>query len=309
MLQTTFLGHFGLGVYVAGCIGDSGPTDRIHAHFIDRAAVVAYVAARLLGVPYSVTAHANDIYVTPVLLDTKIRGADFVVTCTGYNVSHLVQQVGGAPDKVTRIYHGLELERYQPSSVTPDTEPTLVAVGQLKEKKGFLDLLDACRALRDRGVRFQCVIIGEGPQRDELTRRIADLALGEAVHLRGALPHDEVIAMYRRATAFVLPCVVAGDGDRDGIPNVILEAMAMQLPVVSTSHSGIPEVVEDGTTGVLVPPGDSEALTEALVRVLENPDEARTMGLRGRQVVEAHFDVESNVRELYDRFVATGAAR
>ncbi len=303
------IGHFGLAVHVAGHLADRGATERLHAHFIDRAALVAHVAAQLLDVPYSITAHASDIYVAPVLLDKKIEGADFVATCTGYNQAHLSSEVDGAAEKVAVLYHGLEVERYQPAPTIATTTPMLVSVGQLKAKKGFLHLLDAARLLTDRGIGFHCEIIGEGPQRAELERKIRELGLEQHIVLRGALDHDEVIDTYRRASAFVLPCVIGDDGDRDGIPNVILEAMAMQLAVVSTTHSGIPEAVENETTGLLVPPGDAGALARALALVLEDQDAARRMGARGREVVIDRFDAEKNVRMLYDRFALAEAVR
>lgn len=303
------LGHFVLGVSVAGQLRESGQYSRIHAHFIDRAATVAHVAARLLGVPYSVTAHASDIYLSPMLLRTKLVGADFVATCTRYNQTHLAEAVPEAAGKVTLAYHGLELELYDPSTRARATVPTLLAVGQLREKKGLAHLLDACRELTDRGVGHRCEIIGEGPQRGDLERQIHELGLDGAVVLHGARSHDEVIDAYRRAWVFALPCVISDDGDRDGIPNVILEAMAMGLPVVSTLHSGIPEVVEHEVTGLLVPPADVLALADALERVLGDGPTADRMGERGRAVVVERFDAEGNVRALRDRFAPTGSLR
>ena len=303
------LGHFVLGVSVAGQLREAGEHGRIHAHFIDRAATVAYVAARLLDVPYSVTAHASDIYVSPLLLQTKLAGADLVATCTGYNESYLAEAAPEAAGKITLIYHGLELGQYDPSTRRPAPIPLLLAVGQLREKKGLNHLIDACRELVDRGVRFRCEIIGEGPQRAELEHKVRELGLEEVVALRGARSHDQVIDAYRRAWVFVLPCVVGEDGDRDGIPNVILEAMAMGLPVVSTRHSGIPEVVEHEATGLLVPPADVSSLVEALQRVLEDRQEADRMGAMGRAVVIGRFDAETNVRVLCDRFASTESLR
>ncbi len=302
------IGHFGLGVHVAGQLLGGETPDRLHAHFIDRAAVVSLVAARLLDVPYSVTAHASDIYVSPVLLNAKIGGADFVVTCTGYNESHLVREFQEAAGKVTRIYHGLDLDRYEPGEGNDSAPPTILAVGQLREKKGFVHLVDASRALVDAGVAFRCEIIGEGPQRTELEHRIDELGLADHIFLRGALPHNEVIDAYRRASMFVLPSIVGADGDRDGIPNVILEAMAMELPVVSTTNSGIPEAVEHEETGLLVPPSDVTALAAALERLLADRPTAHTMGVRGRAAVVARFDADTNIGALYDRFVGAGAA-
>jgi glycosyltransferase involved in cell wall biosynthesis len=300
------IGHFGLGVSVAGQLREAGDHARIHAHFIDRAATVAYVAARLLDVPYSVTAHASDIYVAPLLLRTKVSEADFVATCTGYNQAHLIDEVPEAAPRVALLYHGLELERYDPSTTSPASLPTLLAVGQLRDKKGLTHLVAACRELTERGLAFRCEIIGEGPQRAELERQVHELGLEGTVVLRGALPHDAVIDSFRRAWLFVLPCVISDDGDRDGIPNVILEAMAMALPVVSTHCSGIPEVVTDGVTGRLVPPADPAALADALADVLQDPGAAARMGAQGRAVVEDRFDVAGNVRALRDRFADPG---
>jgi glycosyltransferase involved in cell wall biosynthesis len=303
------IGHFGLGVSVAGQLREAGGYDRIHAHFIDRAATVAFVAARLLDVPYSVTAHAADIYVSPLLLHTKLTGADFVATCTGYNRTHLTEMAPEAAGRIVLAYHGLDLERYDPSTRCPSTVPTMLAVGQLREKKGFVHLLHACRQLADREMPFRCEIIGEGPQRADLERVVQDLGLEQHVAFLGAQTHEEVIDAYRRAWLFVLPCVVGDDGDRDGIPNVILEAMAMGLPVVSTRHSGIPEVVEHEVTGLLVPPADATGLAEALAQLLEDRPAADRMGARGRAVVIDRFDVEHNVRALWDRFQGDRVAR
>lgn len=293
--------HFGEGVHVAHMLGGRGD-DHIHAHFVDRAATVALVAGRLLDLPFSATAHANDIYVAPVLLAEKLSQARFVATCTRYNAEHLRGVAGSTDARVRCIYHGLDVDSYQPNGTSPANPPVLLAVGQLKEKKGFRHLLDACATLRDRGLDVRCRIVGEGPDRDRLTDRIRALDLEDRVELLGALEHDDVVAQYRAATVFTLPCVVGADGDRDGIPNVILEAMAMQLPVVSTHHSGIPEAVQDGVTGLLVEPGDAAALADALERLLADADLRRGMGRRGRQAVADTFDVAVNVDRLRSCF-------
>ena len=294
--------HFGLGVSVAGQLRENGHVrpcarslHRSRRHRRTRRGAV-------LDVPYSVTAHAADIYVSPLLLRTKLAAGDFVTTCTGYNRSHLAEVAPEASGRIVLAYHGLDLERYDPTSRFPSTVPTMLAVGQLREKKGFIHLLHACRDLADRGMAFRCEIIGEGPQRADLERGMQDLGLEHHVAFLGAQSHDEVIDAYRRARLFVLPCVVGDDGDRDGIPNVILEAMAMSLPVVSTRHSGIPEVVEHGATGLLVPPADSTQLADVWSQVLEDPAAGEEMGVQGRAVVLERFDVEHNVRTLWDRF-------
>jgi colanic acid/amylovoran biosynthesis glycosyltransferase len=296
--------HVGLAVHVARLLRDAYPTAHVHAHFVDRAALIALVAGRLLDRPFSATAHANDIYVDPVLLPEKIAAAKFVATCTRYNGEHLRTVANGAGEKVRCVYHGLDLGEYRPGSAPRRDPPVILAVGQLKEKKGFAHLLDACRLLADRGTRFACEIVGEGPIRATLAARIDRLGLDAHVRLLGALPHEDVVTRLREATVFALPSVTAPDGDRDGIPNVILEAMAMRLPVVSTRQSGIPEAVVDGGTGLLVPPGDATALADALGRLLADDALRGRLGRAGRARVEEIFDAETNARVLLEEVLA-----
>lgn len=179
----------------------------------------------------------------------------------------------------------------------------ILAVGQLREKKGLGDLIAACAELTRGGRQFSCVIIGEGPLRQQLQLQIAEAGLSDRLTLTGALPHHQVIESYRQASIFALPCITASDGDRDGIPNVVLEAMAMALPVVSTRHSGVPEAVEDGVSGILVAPGDVTELTDALARLLDDADLRSKMGLVGREIVIERFDVTVNAKALMERFM------
>ena len=292
--------HLVEALCVARMVEQLGPVGRIHAHFMDRAALVALVVGRLLDIPYSVTGHALDIYVDPVLLPDKIRAATSVTTCTQYNARHLASLVP-ADDaaKIRCVHHGIDADRWRPAPWRPAAGPPLVlAVGQLRARKGFDHLLTACRLLVDRGHAFTCEIVGDGPLRGELAAQVAALDLQDVVTLTGALDGDAVLERYRQAAVFALPCVTEDDGGRDGIPNVILEAMAMELPVVSTDHSGIPEAVRDGDTGLLVPPHDPEALADAIARLLDDPATAAAMGQRGREVVLDQFDVETNVRRF-----------
>lgn len=296
--------HFGEGVYAAYLLRRA-PGQHLHAHFIDRAATVALVASRLLDIPYSVTAHATDIYVNPVLLKEKLASAKFVSTCTAYNRSYLSQFGKDLFNhKLLCIYHGLELERYVRGQRAKPGWPVILSVGQLKERKGLSYLVEACRILLDRGIQFECRIVGEGPLRPSLEAQIQQLGLGEQVKLYGALPHQAVIEQYEQATVFALPAILGADGDRDGIPNVILEALAMELPVVSTQHSGVPEVVEDGVNGLLVPPEDAQALASALERLIYSPETGQQFGKVGRQIVAERFDPERNTRRLLEAFVA-----
>lgn len=296
--------HFFEGVYAAYLLR-ARTFDQIHAHFVDRAAVVALVASRLLNKPYSLTAHANDIYVQPILLPEKIKEAKFVTTCTAYNKAHLVQQLGHQLNgKLHLLYHGLDLARYQPSPADSSQAdiPLLLSIGRLTEKKGFIHLVAACRCLAERGYKFVCHIVGEGPLREVLQQQIDQLGLGDKMILCGPLPLEAVIAKYRQAVLFVLPSVLAKNGDRDGIPNVLIEAMAMQLPVVSTHLSGIPELVQDRVNGLLVPPGDEQALTNALAELLDKPELRTELGQAGRCTVMRDFDAERNGQRLLDLF-------
>jgi len=294
------------GVYVARVLRHRRGI-HLHAHFVDRAATVALVASRFLDTTYSVTAHAREIYVDAFLLRERIGEAVFAATCTEYNRRYLVDLVGPkvAP-RVLRLYHGLDLQTYLdgPERSPSADRPLLLAVAQLAERKGLHHLIDACRILVDRGRSFTCEIVGDGPLRGELERQVRDLDLSGTVHLTGPLPYPEVVARYPRAAAFVLPCIVTAEGDRDGIPNVILEAMAAAVPVVSTPVSGIPEVLRDGDTGLVVPEGDATAIADAVERLLDDPALGARLGTAARAFVTDEFDLTRNINRLVERFEA-----
>jgi len=298
--------HFAEGVYAAHLLRKQS-ANHLHAHFVERAATVALVASRLLGVPYSLAIHAGeDIYVHPVLLPEKFGEAKFVISCTQYNLDYLRRLgIPGLDGKAVCIHHGLDFEHYPPATKR-HTPPLLLAVGRLVEKKGLEYLIRACRLLKDQGRDFACHIVGPGPDRQKLEDLVTQLSLQDTVKLCGALPHDQVIGQYDLATIFVLPCIQGGDGSLDGIPNVLAEAMAMKLPVVSTPVSAIPELVQDQVSGLLVPPRDEQALAAALRRLLDNPVLCTQLGEKGRQTIVETFNIEQNVRSVYDIFVSCG---
>ena len=288
--------HVAEGIYAAYLVRDLAFRE-LHAHFADRAATIALVVGRLLDAPFSLSIHAGaDIYVNPVLLPEKIRAARHVATCTRYNKVHLLALVGqDVAGKISYVPHGLELAKYRPQAHS-NGRPVILSVGQLAERKGIEQLLAGCRVLRERGYAFDVHIVGEGPRRPNIEGAIDRWGLGDAVTLYGALPHEAVIEQYRRATLFALPCIRTQDGDIDGIPNVLAEAMAMELPVVSTRLSAIPELVEDGVTGLLVPPGDTDALAGALAQLLDRPQLGVALGRNGRRAVLGTFDIERNIQ-------------
>jgi len=277
----------------------------LHAHFASRAGHVAALAAALNGCTYSITAHAKDIFHQDVdreLLRWKIANARFIVTVTDYNrryLRELVADIPGGPEKIARVYNGIDLGRFHAVESNHRGEPPLfLGVGRLVEKKGFRVLVEACRALRDRGQAFRCEIIGGGPLREALQRQIDDAGLREHVRLRGVLATEAVAKRLRGARALVLPCVVGSDGNVDALPTVLLGAMATGLPVISTKLSGIPEIVDEGKTGFLTPPGDAEALSDAMAVFLEDADLSMAMGRAGRGRVERLFDLSTNAAKV-----------
>jgi colanic acid/amylovoran biosynthesis glycosyltransferase len=294
----------------AGVIADHVQQERLrhlHAHFASTAASVALHVHRLTGVPYSFTAHAKDIYRHDLDLGhlrTKLDEARFAVTVSDYNRDHLTR-LGG--DEVVRIYNGLDLRRFVPNGATRDDPPLVLAVGRLVEKKGFDVLIEACGLLRDGGVRFRCLIVGKGELKRNLQQLIAAHELEQHVELSGPLPREQLLELFPRASVLAAPCVVGGDGNRDGLPTVLTEALALKVPVVATPVTGIPELVEDGRTGLIVPERDAAALAAAIRRLVEQPETAQRLATAGRARVEQAFDLRANVREL--RALFDGAAR
>jgi glycosyltransferase involved in cell wall biosynthesis len=297
--------HFGLGVHIARILRDRYPTDHIHAHFVDRAALVALIVGRLLRIPFSATAHGTDIYVNPALLPEKLAEAKFIAAISRYSEDQLRAIVpDGSVPSLRCLYNGIELGRYRPKERERPEVALLLAVGQLKETKGFPVLLQACAHLSDLGYEFKCHIVGEGPLGHHLEETVDHLRLRDCVSMLGPLSHDVVMEKYEDASIFVLPCITGSDGARDGIPTVILEAMAMRLPVVSTELSGIPEAVQHGTTGLLVEPNDPMALANALRQLLDDDELCKRMGIQGRRRVAETFDSEKNVRALLAEFMS-----
>ena len=281
----------------------------LHAHFAHDPTLVTMFVHYLTGVPYSFTAHAKDIYVktTPELLRDEAQTAQAVVTCTEYNRRYMSAQIGAdGTKKLHCIYHGLDLSQFKfccPRAL--DKEPRVIlSVARLVEKKGLSDLILAAHILRQRDRSFQVEIVGDGPLRKGLEAQVRRLGLDDRVKFAGPLPHDELCRVYQRASLFTLPCVVAADGDRDGIPNVLLEAMASGVPVVSTPVSGIPEVIDSEREGLLVPPNNPTRLADALDRLLHSAELRERLALAARAKIEACFSVEKNSAQLVSLFLA-----
>lgn len=294
-----------------GMLARSHGVTHLHAHFLSDATTAAMLASRVAGVRFSFTAHARDIfhcYSTPEADDdarrAKIAAANFVATVSDYNRRHLAALAGLAgQSKVVRLYNGIDLNSFAPSGDSDPTGVSILSVGRLIEKKGFSDLIDACALLADRGTSFSCEIIGDGPLQLELGKRIGALGLADKVVLRGALPQHEVLAAMRRARVLVLPCVKSTTGDQDGLPTVLLEALAVGLPAISTNLAGIPEIIEPGVSGLLVEPGAPGELANAITRILASPELARRLAAGGRERALDRFDLKRNVAQLRRHFV------
>ncbi|MGH9851265.1 MAG: glycosyltransferase family 4 protein [Blastocatellia bacterium] len=307
--ETAFIKEFLQAGYIAQQILAAGEIRHLHAHFCHSATTVAMFASQLCSLPFSFTAHAKDIYVRALnpgdLLQTKLRRAKFVVTCTKANQAHLAS-LGVKETPIYAIYHGLDTRQFAPRVTLAEEHatPLLLSVGRLVEKKGFPFLIEACRLLKDKGYRFQCQIIGgAGPCAQQITSLIQELELEDAVTLRPAVTQEELRMIYQQATLFTLPCQIVENDDRDGIPNVLVEAMAVGLPVVSTNVSGIPELIEHGVSGLLAPQKDARALAHAIAALLDSPALRQKLGIAAREKVCRLFDSESNVLALHRLFL------
>jgi glycosyltransferase involved in cell wall biosynthesis len=292
-------------VAVADRLEQWGDVGHLHAHFAHGCTTVTWLAATLLGRPFSFTGHAKDIYresLNPAgLLERKLRAAAFAVTCTGANVEHLSRLAGDTP--VHLVYHGLNPDFARlvagESSHPPEGPLRVASVGRMVEKKGFDVLVEAAARVHARGIPIRLVLAGEpGPAGELVDALVTRHGLDAHVERRGPLSQPELLALLRDCHVFALACRVAHDGDRDGIPNVLVEAMAAGLPVVSTRVSGIPELVSDGRDGLLVDPEDPEGLAAALTRLAGDEALRRRLAVAARATVADRFDGDVLTRDL-----------
>jgi colanic acid/amylovoran biosynthesis glycosyltransferase len=279
--------------------------EHVHAHFANQTADCAAIAACVAGVPFSFTAHAYDIYqrVPRQRNDTlrwKLAHAAQALVVSEFGARFLRRLLPARDgSRVQTAYVGIPLELFRPAPRRPPDRPLrLLTVARLCEKKGLDTLIEACAGLRERGVEFTLELFGDGPLRATLEARVAGLGLGEHVRFGGAVPQEEIARQMDACHAFVLPCREDRHGDMDGIPTVFMEAMAIGRPVVSCAVSGIPELVRDGETGLIVPPNDPPALGDALARLADDPAMAERLGAAARALVERQHDQRTNARRV-----------
>lgn len=305
-----------LAVDLADRLDASGDVRRLHAHFAHGTTTVTWLASTITGLPFSFTGHAKDIWTeerNPAgLLRRKMDAASFVVTCTEANRTHLASFGSSTPVHV--VYHGLNAD-FEPlvAAGVRRVEPArvrLLAVGRLVRKKGLDTFVDACAVLRDRGVDFDAVIAGEsGDHEQEVHARVGATGLTARVSFLGPLTQTGLFAQYQQASVFALPCRVLDDGDRDGIPNVLMEAMACGVPVVTTGVSGITELVRDGVNGLLVGPDRPIDLADSLHRLIRDPELARHLAERGRSTIAERFDALTGAARMASLLTVTEQPR
>lgn len=282
--------------------------DHLHAHFAHDPALIAYLVHRMTGIPFSFTAHARDLYQVPekTLID-RIHAANAVVTCCGANLDYLNQIASSQRSKFSLIYHGVNLRDFPPASNTGagsvSKDPLILSVGRLVEKKGFHDLLQALLLVKEKGERFRCVIYGDGPLCQPLQEWIDGHGMAGEVILKGDRAQQELIPAFQEAALFVLTPFQTEDGDRDGIPNVLVEAMAVGLPVITTAVAGIPELVEDNQNGLLYQSHDVEGISSGIIELLRNPDKRKQFAEAASKKVKEEFDVVGAAQRLKTLFI------
>lgn len=287
----------------------------IYAHFLHTPASVARYAALMRGLPWSCSAHAKDIYTTPAWEKAeKIAEMKWLVTCTRANVEHLKSVANGAADRVNLLYHGIDLSHFSEPPVRPERDGSspsdpvkLLSVGRAVEKKGFDVLLKALKLL-PRELNWRLVHVGGGELLKQLKAEAQEAGLSDRIEWCGSRSQKEVIAAYRAADVFVLASRIARNGDRDGLPNVLMEAQSQGLACLSTNVSAVPEVIDDEVTGLLVPPEDPARIAKALQRLIVSPDLRRELGAAAARTVRERFSHQRVAGDLARRFAVSGRA-
>jgi colanic acid/amylovoran biosynthesis glycosyltransferase len=291
--------HFLIGCILAQRLSEEH-VDHLHAHFAHVPAAVAMYAGRLSGVPFSFTAHANDIFERPTALKEKTARCRFAVCVSDFNRRYLAGR-GCRADRLLVIHCGIDVDRYPFRERMSNTKlPLILSVGRFVEKKGFRVLIEALALLKSWETPFRCRIAGDGPLFESILQQVGGLGLSKEVELLGARPQEDVKELMAAADMFVLPCVIARSGDRDGIPVALMEAMALGAPVISTRLSGIPELVHDNENGLLTQPGDARSLAEAMQRLIAEPETAARFARAARETIVKEFDLNLNADRLID---------
>ncbi|TBO44280.1 glycosyltransferase family 4 protein [Pedobacter kyonggii] len=286
----------------------------IHAHFLSLPSSIAMGMSKVLNIPFSCSAHANDIYVANKDdLIKKANSTAFIVTCTLCNKDFLHQLLADCSKiKVSHVYHGIDLSKWvskkRDFQTLTDKKIRILSIGRLVEKKGIVFLLQAIKILVLKGLNVKCSIIGDGPLRKQLEDFTKRNALEDNIVLHGSLPQKDIISFYGESDIFILPCVIADNGDRDGLPNVLVEALATGIPAISTSVSAITELITHEQTGILVKEKDPDQIAEAVLRLSGDPELCSYLSRNGREKVEREFQIKNSTDRLMELFNSINAA-
>jgi len=277
----------------------------LHGHFAHSPTSVTMFAALLSGRSFSFTAHAKDIYTSnPEQLREKIRLAEFVITCTDYNRKHLENIADGLNTPIYCIYHGIDLKLFSPETDHTECAPPykLLTVARMTEKKGLPTLYKALQILKNQNIQFQHTLIGDGDDREKIQKLITELGLADHCQCLGTRTHKEVLKQFEESDLFVLACEIAKNGDRDGIPNVLVESLAMGVPGLSTTVSAIPEILIHNKSGITVAPSEPETMAGHIREILENKPLRKTLIQGGIKHTHKHFDNRRLIAAMGDIF-------
>lgn len=290
-------------VHMARLMAAEGVT-HVHCHFATHPAVAGWIVRRLVGIPFSFTAHGSDLHVDRHMLPRKVAEAAFVIAISEYNRDLILSECGpDVKDKVRVLHCGVDPGTFRPPEQPPPGEVLrILCIGTLHEVKGQRYLLEACHLVKAQGIDLHCTLVGDGPDRGRLQRLISEWALDGHVELAGRRTRDEIAALLATTHVLAAPSVPTRRGKREGIPVVLMEAMSAGVPVVASRLSGIPELVEHERSGLLVPPGDATALADALRRLRDDPALRSRLGQEGRQKVVREFNLRTNAARLATEF-------
>jgi len=274
----------------------------IHATHASYPALIAYIISGLTGIPYSFTGHASDIYADITMLGNKIGKAKFIITCTDENIKYLRRSFPETKNKdIFLNYHGIRLDRFPYIDKRSFDQIRILSVGRIEESKGYHNLIEANRILKENGVNFKTVIIGDGPIKNKLIQMIIKYKLEDNIVITGVIPYDDVIKYYKSANIFVL---VAINKYHYGIPNVLIEAMASGLPVITTRLPAVEnELIKHGENGILVEENSPYEIAESIKYINRNANERERMILNARKTIEENFDFQNNINQLYSIFL------
>jgi glycosyltransferase involved in cell wall biosynthesis len=286
----------------------------IHAHFANHPAAAAYIIHKLTSIPYSFTAHGADLQVDQHMLTKKVQEAATVITISNYNKEFIIHRTDEKFREKIRVIHcGIDIGIFKPGQmklIAKDSDEPFkfLCIGTMYEVKGHTYLIDACRILKEQGINFECHLIGDGPDRQALQEQVSESGLENYVRFYGLLTHQEIANHLQSVNALVVPSIPTSNGRREGIPVVLMEAMASGKPVVASGISGIPELVEDQISGLLVPPRQPQAIADALIRLYRDQQLRNRLGQSGRLKVEREFDLFKNSTQLLQAFSESGGS-